>query len=244
MSGKVGYVAVSGGFDLQPIMGSYSTYLRGGFGGIGGNRLLKNMALPIAQGNFKDGPDKHFSSPPKLEDLGLKTTSKNALPTTIRVILGPQEDYFTEAARNDFLTGPYTVSRESDRMGSRLEGPVLVHHPDKNPEIISDGIVPGAIQVPGNGAPIVLLVDGPTVGGYPKIATVITADLPKFSVLPPGSQLIFEDVNPEVADALLRTQRAALEGLLATIEALQFSEAAMYKTTLVSGVMNAFEPPE
>lgn len=244
MSGKVGYVAVAGGFDLQPVMGSLSTYLRGGFGGIGGNRLLKNTTLPVAQKPLETEPDRQLPRSPKPETLGLTTALKGERPTTIRVILGPQEDYFTDAALNDFLTGTYNVSRDSDRMGSRLEGPVLAHHPDKKPEIISDGIVPGAIQVPGNGAPIVLLMDGPTVGGYPKIATVITADLSKFAVMPPDSQIRFEVVSPEEAEALLRTQRAELEGLLATIEDLKFDEEAMYKAGLISGVVDAFDAPK
>lgn len=248
LSGKVGYVAVAGGFDLPSVMGSCSTYLRGGFGGVDGDRLLPNTILPIAQENLGDGPERLLPRSPKPENLGLTTASDDGQSTAIRVILGPQEDYFTDAARNDFLTSTYTVSRESDRMGSRLEGPVLVHNPDKKPEIISDGIVPGAIQVPGNGAPIALLADGPTVGGYPKIATVISADLAKLSVMPPDCRIRFETVTPEEAETLLREQRAELDKLLATIVSLKLENGvnmkAMYKACLVSGVVDAFELPK
>lgn len=246
-SGKVGYVSVAGGFDLLPVMGSCSTYLRGGFGGVNGNRLLPNTILAIAEKDLEDKPDRLLPRSPRPEFFGLTTASEAGLPTTIRVIMGPQEDYFTDAARKDFLTGIYTVSRESDRMGSRLEGPILAHHPDKKPEIISDGIVPGAIQVPGNGAPIVLLADGPTVGGYPKIATVTSADLAKLSVMLPGSRIRFSEVTPEKAEALLREQRTELDDLLASIVSLKIEKGvdmqAMYKTSLVSGVINAFELP-
>lgn len=247
MSGRAGYVAVAGGFDLPSVMGSCATYLRGGFGGVNGNRLLPNTLLPLAQEDLGDKPDRLLPCLPRSETLGLMAASEDGLPTTIRVILGPQEDYFTDAALNDFLAGTYTVGRESDRMGSRLEGPILVHHPEKKPEIISDGIVPGAIQVPGNGAPIVLLMDGPTVGGYPKIATVITADLSKFAVMSPGSRLRFAAVTPEAAETILRAQRAELDDLLASIVSLKLKNGvntqAMYNSCLVSGVVDAFEMP-
>ncbi len=102
-------------------------------------------------------------------------------------------------------------------MGSRLEGPTLVHDPDKKPEIVSDGIAPGAIQVPGNGTPIALLIDGPTVGGYPKIATIISADLARFSVMNPGSRIRFDSVTAEQAESLARTRQTELEAMLQAI---------------------------
>jgi allophanate hydrolase len=105
-------------------------------------------------------------------------------------------------------------------MGSRLEGPLLAHRPDKKPEIVSDGMVPGANQDPGSGAPIVMLADGPTVGGYPKIATVTSVDLPKLAAMTPGSRLLFKAVTVEEAEALLRDDRERLAALLATIAPL------------------------
>ena len=242
-SGKVGYVAVAGGLDLAETMGSKATYLRGGFGGVDGKRLQSNMLLPLPGEGVVEGPERHFARPFKFDTLGLPKANAAAEPTCIRVILGPQEDYFTSAALKDFLSGIYTVSRDSDRMGSRLDGPPLEHEPTKVPEIVSDGIVPGAIQVPGNGAPIVLLADGPTVGGYPKIATVVSADLAKFSVLPPGSRIRFEAVCPEEAEDLLRNQRQELDRLLGTIEPLSLENGidsrAIYEANLVSGAVDA-----
>ncbi len=248
VSGTVGYVAISGGLNLTPVMGSCATYMRGGFGGVDGKRLSSNSTLEVAQNTVETEPDYQLPQPPMFTTLGLtQEASEQDSPATIRVIPGPQDDYFTDAAWHDFLTGSYTVSKESDRMGSRLEGPILTHHPDKNPEIISDGIVPGAIQIPGNGAPIVLLADGPTVGGYPKIATVISVDLPKLAIMPPGSQIRFEVVTPEEAEALLRTHRGEMTDLITTIEPLELifevNLQALYNTSLVSGVVDALDRP-
>jgi len=248
MSGKASYIAITGGLKLSPVMGSCSTYLRGGFGGLDGKKLLPDSILTVTQKTVESNPDHQLPRLSDLESLGLmQSASKVDLPNRIRVIMGPQDDYFTAAARHDFLTGTYKVSRESDRMGSRLEGPTLVHHPDKKPEIISDGIVPGAIQVPGSGTPIVLLADGPTVGGYPKIATVSSVDLPRLAVMPPGSQIRFEAITPEVAEALLLAHRKNLVKLITTVEPLALTGIvdieALYNTCLISGVIDALTMP-
>lgn len=217
-SGKAGYIAVAGGFILTSVLDSHSTYLRGGFGGLDGKSLSSGSSLPIANQAADRVGNLHLPSPPPAEIPGSSQESIACFPpATIRVILGPQDDYFTKRALHDFLHGIYTISRESDRMGSRLQGPLLTHRSDKNPEIVSDGMVPGTIQVPGSGAPIVMLADGPTVGGYPKIATVISVDLPKLAVMTPGSRLCFDAVTVEEAEDLLRAGRADLAALIATI---------------------------
>lgn len=251
MSGKTGYIAISGGLDLPQVMGSNSTYLRGGIGGVDGKKLLPDSTLAVIRETVEAGPDQQLPRSSDLATLGLlQSAPEPDLPANIRVILGPQDDYFTVAARHDFVTGTYKVSQESDRMGSRLEGPVLVHHPDKKPEIISDGIVPGAIQVPGNGVPIILLADGPTVGGYPKIATVCSVDLPRLAVMPPGSQIRFEVITPESAETLLLAHREKLTELLSTVEPLPLpltgiiDMKAMYNASLISGVVDALDIPE
>ncbi len=130
--GKVGYVAISGGFDLPRIMGSRATYMRGGFGGVNGDRLQPNTGLPVSQTHFEGKEERQLPGVPELESLGLIAVDEESPAATVRVILGPQEDYFTDAAREDFLNGIYSVSRESDRMGSRLVGPKLIHNPEKN----------------------------------------------------------------------------------------------------------------
>ena len=115
-------------------------------------------------------------------------------PRRVRIVLGPQDDYFTPAGLRTLLESTYTVSQASDRMGMRLEGPPL-EHSAKGYNIVSDGIAHGSIQVPGNGLPIVLLADRQTTGGYPKIATVISADLPALGRMTPGAKIAFEVVG-------------------------------------------------
>ncbi len=160
----VGYLAVEGGFDVAPVLGSQSTYARAGLGGFAGRPLRAGDLLPLRQAHAKDRAESMF---PAL-DL--------APPQRIRVVLGPQDDHFTARGRRTFLESIYTVSPASDRMGMRLEGAALEHSDGFN--IASDGTAPGSVQVPGDGLPIVLLADRQTTGGYPKIATVIAADLP------------------------------------------------------------------
>jgi allophanate hydrolase subunit 2 len=118
----------------------------------------------------------------------------------LRVLLGPQQDYFTDQGIAQFLAGEYRVTPESDRMGYRLEGPKVEHRGDYN--IVSDGIAPGSVQIPGNGQPILLLADRQSTGGYPKIATVISADVPRLAQFRPGQSVRFEAVSVAQASAL------------------------------------------
>jgi allophanate hydrolase subunit 2 len=116
----------------------------------------------------------------------------------VRVILGPQEDYFRPEAVALFLDETYTLAPESDRVGCRLRGPRLAHRGPA--EIVTDGMVPGCIQVPPDGQPIVMMAGGPTTGGYPKIATVLSADLPALAQLLPGEGRVrFRAVSIEEA---------------------------------------------
>jgi len=220
-SGKAGYIAVAGGFPLAAVLGSHSTYARGRFGGLDGEIVSSGACLPVAEKTQPRLGNMYLPTPPAAELPGSSLESLALFPpAVIRVIPGPQDDYFTKQALRDFLSGIYTVNKESDRMGIRLEGPLLEHRPDKSTEIVSDGMVPGAIQVPGSGAPIVMLADGPTVGGYPKIATVISADLPKLAVMTPGSRLCFSAVTVEEAENILSAGREHFTALLATIAPL------------------------
>jgi len=217
-SGKVGYVAVYGGFDLPAVMGSRSTYLRAGFGGLNGDLLRAGSVLSVVAA-ADAGSNHHLPVVNFAADRG-ESPPDGRPPTTIRLIMGPQDDYFTRSAHQLLLSEVYRISLDSDRMGCRLAGPRLEHDPDKGAEIISDGLVPGAIQVPGSGAPIVLLADGPTVGGYPKIATVISADLPALATMMPGAELRFAAVTVDEGEDILRASRAAFAARLETIEPL------------------------
>jgi allophanate hydrolase subunit 2 len=129
-----------------------------------------------------------------------------AQEVSLRILFGPQDDYFTEKGRQTLLSSSYEMASSSDRMGCRLAGPRLEH--GKANEIVSDGMMLGGVQVPPDGQPIVMLADRATAGGYPKIATVVGADIPKLGQLMPGARVRFEAVRVEEAvDALRRARR-------------------------------------
>jgi biotin-dependent carboxylase-like uncharacterized protein len=226
------YLAVAGGFALPPFMGSLSTYARAGVGGLHGRKLAEGDALPLARDQASPGEEKKLGQP---FDYG---------SGPIRIVWGPQDDYFTEQGRRTFTESDYRVSKEADRMGIRFEGPTIEHavSVDKGgADIISDGIGPGAIQVPGAGLPIVLLADRQTVGGYPKIATVASADLPRLGRLLPGQTVRFTPVSVEQAEQLRRDQEAriqrALAGLLAARPPGGIDLARLYEANLIDGVV-------
>ncbi len=233
MGSAVGYLAVEGGFDVAPVLGSQSTYARAGLGGFDGRPLRTGDLLPLHQAQAKERAES------MLPELNLAT------PERIRVVLGPQDDHFSERGRRTFLESTYTVSPASDRMGMRLAGPALEHSDDFN--IVSDGIAPGSIQVPGNGLPIVLLADRQTTGGYPKIATVIAADLPALGRLVPGARIAFAAVSVAEAEAAHRRLAARLAELPRQIVAVRpqpaLDETALLGANLVSGVVSAHDPP-
>jgi biotin-dependent carboxylase-like uncharacterized protein len=228
----VGYLAVEGGFDVAPVLGSQSTYARAGLGGFAGRPLRAGDLLPLRQAHAKERAESMF---PAL-DL--------APPQRIRVVLGPQE-HFTARGRRTFLESIYTVSPASDRMGMRLEGATLEHGDGFN--IVSDGVAPGSIQVPGNGLPIVLLADRQTTGGYPKIATVIAADLPALGRLAPGARLAFAVVSVTEAEAAHRLLAARLAALPRQVVSARpqppLDETVLLRANLVSGVVSAHDPP-
>lgn len=225
---SVAYVVVAGGFALAPVMGSLSTYVRAGIGPLGGRPLAEGDRLPLACDTASDGADVELPQPP---DYG-------AGP--LRVVLGPQEDRFTDAAIDSFLSATYRVGKQADRMGLRLEGPALAHR--ASADIPSDGLVTGSIQVPGNGQPILLLNDHQTAGGYAKIATVISADLPRAGRLRPGDSLSFQAVTVEEAEAIRRRQEQAIAGWIRAIRPVRptggIDLEALYAENLISGTVD------
>lgn len=192
-----GYLAVGGGFALPPQLGSLSTHVRSGLGGLEGRALRAGDRLPLAAGAVPAGP------PLALDPQGLPPRRE-----VLRVVLGPQDDHFTAAGIETFLTGTYAVTADADRMGYRLSGPEIEHAGGFN--IISDGIAAGSVQVPGTRQPIVLLADRQPTGGYPKIATVITPDLPSLAQARPGGTFRFQAVDPAEAVAIRRNWEAML----------------------------------
>ncbi len=203
-TGSRAYIAFAGGLAVPKVMASKSTYIKAGIGGYKGRKLEKNDEIGFE--NPKLSLTNLSSRRLFINELD-NQTSKKVLK--LRVIMGPQEDRFTEKGINTFLNSVYTVSNEFDRMGCRLEGEKIQHIADGN--IISDGISFGAIQVPSHGTPIIMLADRQTIGGYTKIANVISIDLPKIAQAKAGDKIIFEKISITEAQSLYKEQLAELE---------------------------------
>ena len=221
------YLAVHGGFDLPPIYGSQSTCMSAGFGGFHGRILEKGDCLPLRKAAAESLSQRILRRPPEPDSSPV-----------IRVIAGPQDDYFSAAGIETFFGRGYTVSQAVNRMGMRLEGAAVAH--EKGFNIASDGIVRGAIQVPGNGLPIILMADCQTTGGYPKIATVISTDMPKLGRMMPGADIRFEAVSVEEAEAVARDHHERKAALVDSIEtfsgSVQQLEHLLMTQNLISGV--------
>lgn len=228
-------LAVEGSFDLPLVLGSAATYARAGFGGLEGRTLQRGDVLPLHNAAAGERQEMALASPP---DVGLDRAA--------RVVLGPQDDFFTEEAIETFLASTYVVSISADRMGMRLEGPPLAHRVGF--DIVSDGIAAGAIQVPGSRKPILLLADRQTTGGYPKIATVISADLPLVGRRRPGHRMRFEAVTIEAAVEARRRFERWLDGLASDLVPVDDVAGArldlLYSENLVSGVVSGEEETE
>lgn len=202
LSGCRAYVAVGGGVDLPVVMGSRATNIGAGFGGYRGRALQAGDRLPCCK------PENYLhcagrSLPVQLQPV---TTSQGVL----RALPGPQADQFPDAGRRGFYETVYTVSNASNRTGVRLDGPALEPKAGAPASILSEGILSGAVQVPGDGRPIVLMNETVT-GGYRKIAVVIAADLPLLGQLAPGDTVRFQETTLDEALALLRGVEAAVD---------------------------------
>jgi biotin-dependent carboxylase-like uncharacterized protein len=196
------YLAVAGGIDVPAVMGSRSTYLAGGFGGLEGRALGAGDLIPTGTPTFH------------LPDRAGKRFPRDCIPgygdaPRVRVILGPQDDYFTPDGMATFLSSAYRVSATSDRMGYRLQGSEVAHA--GRADIISDGVPLGAVQVPASGQPLVMMADHQTTGGYPKIATVIRADVPLLAQCVPGASTVtFSAITVEEAQSCYREMTKTL----------------------------------
>ncbi len=204
-SGMRGYLAVFGGFDLPPTLGSLSTQVRYEIGGMGGKPLASGSKIPLRIPEVAPEGDRYL-------DVSLFPSSTGPL----RVVMGPQDDYFTDTGIKTFLSSAYAVSAQCDRMGYRLEGPDIEHAGDFN--IVSDGIATGSVQVPGTRKPIILLADRQPTGGYPKIATVINADLHRLGQMEPGTKIRFKAVSVEDAEDAYMRMQARLKKIAASLE--------------------------
>lgn len=193
------YIAFGGGIDVPFVMGSKSTYFRAKIGGLEGRNLVANDELSI---NINKAEKVNRQLAPELKLL-LKPTAE------IRVIAGTEIQAFSMNALSTFLTSTYVISPESDRMGFRLSGAKIGHQ--YGADILSSGISNGAIQVPGHGQPIIMMADHQTIGGYTKIANVISVDIPILGQMRPGNQLKFKEIRLDQAHDLLRDQEDRLK---------------------------------
>lgn len=196
------YLCIHGGIKITATMKSASTHLQTGIGGVQGRALKKNDALEISP----------LTSALALRPLRARASAQNYLSEKklLRLVPGPQTDFFTPTAFDILTATPYFVSRASNRVGLRLTGAALArnHHE----EMLTEGLSCGALQVPNDGMPIILFVEHPTTGGYPKIAHVISADLPRVGQLRPCDEVRFQLIPHEEARALfLKQQLFALQ---------------------------------
>lgn len=189
-NGKYGYLSVAGGIHVPMVMGSRSTNLKCSLGGYLGRRLMAGDDLPLSvTGTFLDNfYKKHWPA------------AEYSNCVTLRTVPGPQAHYFTQAGLDTFTSGTYVLQPESDRMGSRLSGPKV--EAKNSVDIISDAIAFGSVQIPASGMPIIMLADRQTTGGYAKIGTVITPDLPKLVQCTAGAEIRFSFVTVEEANRL------------------------------------------
>jgi biotin-dependent carboxylase-like uncharacterized protein len=197
-NGLRAYLAVRGGFTGPVFLGSRSVFVRG----LMGNPLRAGDKLEVEEAGENSNPRKK---------LPREMIPSFPIQLPLRTVLGPQEDRFTPLGIETFLSSDYRVSHQSDRMGYRLEGPEIEHR--KGADIISEPIPRGAIQVPGDGLPILLLWDAQVSGGYTKIGSVISADLDRLAQVMPGETLRFSAVSLEEAHAALRGEEVRLAGI-------------------------------
>ena len=224
VAGSRAYLAVSGGFALAPVLGSQSTYLRAGLGGYQGRALQAGDQLPgpgptaagqklakelsetepraaWAQANWTPGPQLCPRPRPK---------------PIIRAIQGPEYEQFAPMSQRDFWQQPFTVTTEADRMGFRLQGPLLERQ--SSGELLSSAVTFGTVQVPAGGQAIVLMADHQTTGGYPRVAQVISADFSALAQVVPGQTIRFQEVSLAEAQALYLAQERRLRALKLAID--------------------------
>ncbi|HKP05182.1 MAG TPA: biotin-dependent carboxyltransferase family protein [Chthoniobacterales bacterium] len=204
-AGGRAWLALSGGIDVPLILGSRSTDLRGGFGGYEGRALRDGdeLSLGVKERRFEiaDRLKRRFQTAAPWGAPAIWASSENRKPV-LRIVRGTDWERFTDVAQRSLLDSAFTVLSDSDRMAARLEGATLERL--DSGDLISEAVTPGTIQVPPSGKPILLLGDCQTIGGYPKIAHVITVDLPVAAQLWPGEAVRFHQVSLAGAQEILR----------------------------------------
>jgi 5-oxoprolinase (ATP-hydrolysing) subunit C len=229
-SGAFAYVAPFGQFDLPKVLGSLATLMRARLGGFSGRMLQAGDFLGLR--DARPGPR---------EPVAIEAPWVTAGPEKIRVMLGPQQDFFSQETIELFLSTRWRLSPRSDRMAYRLDGPALEHL--SGHDIVSDGLALGAIQAPGDGQPLVLMADRQPTGGYPKIAHVIGADLGALAQKRPGEVVQFRSVSWEEAVAARRDRARLIErGVeLVPVARAALSSEFLLERNLIGGVVSALQ---
>ncbi|MCX6552807.1 MAG: 5-oxoprolinase/urea amidolyase family protein [Acidobacteria bacterium] len=231
--GMRAYLAAAGGFAVPRVLGSRSTFTRAAFGGHEGRALRSGDRLRIDAAPVP--------AQPVTRRLLREAVPRYGHASSLRVVLGPQDDAFTEDGLATFLRETYTLTPQSDRIGCRFSGARITHR--AGADIVSDGTAFGAVQITGDGLPIVLMADRGTTGGYTKIATVVTADLPRVAQSAPGHRVHFVAVTVAEAQCLLREQEQILDAISESAVEPD-SAATVYEedsaSALLAGAFTAF----
>ena len=225
--GAFAYLALPGGLEAASVMGSCSTHTRSRLGGLDGRMLAAEDRLV---------PREPHAAP--LDDVAIEAPWLSRRDSPVRVVLGPQDDYFSRAALDLFGAATFVLTPAADRMAYKFAGPPIAHQADFN--IVSDGVALGAVHIAGDGQPMVLMADRQPTGGYPKIAHVCRADIGRLAQLRPGDACRFRAIDPEEA----RVALLALEDEVATVTALltplrkAFTAESLLGANLIGGVVD------
>ncbi|MBI5423209.1 MAG: biotin-dependent carboxyltransferase family protein [Opitutae bacterium] len=199
-AGVRGWLAVAGGIDVPLVLGSRTTYRRGGFGGFEGRPLRAGDVLRC--GDASEWTRNYLSKAPRFSAWAVRPPTLGKPPSAgaVRALRGPEWDWFAAEAQRTFFASEWTATKDADRMGVRLAGPALPQRETR--EMVSEGVVDGAVQVPAGGAPIVLLPSRQTVGGYPRIAVVASVDMGRMAQIAPGKAVRFQEISLAEAHSL------------------------------------------
>lgn len=228
---RVTIIAIQG-LSVPTVLGSASTYTRAALGGVEGRALASGDRLFVNTTELHaEQSCQPFAAP---FDAPL-----DGEPVSIHAVPGPQDDAFDASVLNAFFASTWTLSAEADRMGARLQGPLIVHRDVASRDIVSDAIIPGSIQVPGSGQPIVMLADAHTAGGYPKIATLVSADLSRLAIYRPGTCFHISRLDTDAAIEHARARAEALARHVASVGAAPAGvpgTAELLRNNLIDGV--------
>jgi biotin-dependent carboxylase-like uncharacterized protein len=228
--GAFAYLAVEGGFDTPVTMGSRATHTRSGIGGIEGRMLQPGDELPVCFTNPCHGTS---------FEAVIEAPWLVCMTGPFRVVLGPQDDYFTQEALSTFFAAEFTLSPAADRMAYRFDGPEIAHA--RGHDIVSDGVALGAIQVAGGKRPLVLMADRPPTGGYPKLGHVARADIGRLAQMRLGESCRFQQTSAAEARAALLACEEEVAGAPRCLHPLRRTPATqtLLEVNLIGGVIDA-----